>query len=99
MVAKDEGAGAPEEDPWGFLPARRPATESTPTDAQPPVVRERGEIRAAATGSSLKKRAWPMAVALVGIFFAGFVTEVVAASQMIALAGTESLLFIYPLGG
>lgn len=50
-------------------------------------------------GASLKRRAWPMALALVGIFFAGFVTEVVAASELIALAGTVSLLIIYPLGG
>jgi len=40
-----------------------------------------------------------MAVALAVIFFAGFVTEVVASSQMIALAGTGSLLIVYPLGG
>jgi len=40
-----------------------------------------------------------MAVALAVIFFAGFVTEVVASSQMIALAGTGSLLIIFPLGG
>lgn len=99
MTVKNEGAGTPEDDPWGFLPARKPAAEETPKVAQPAVVRERGEIRAAVEGSSLKKRAWPMAVALAGIFFAGFVTEVVAASQMISLAGTESLLFIYPLGG
>ena len=99
MAIKDEGAGTPEEDPWGFLPARQPATEAIARVAQPAEVRERGEIRATVAGISLKKRAWPMAVALAGIFFAGFVTEVVAASQMIALAGTESLLFIYPLGG
>lgn len=99
MAIKDEGAGTPEEDPWGFLPARQPATEATSKVAQPAEVRERGEIRAAVEGSSLKQRSWPMAVALAGIFFAGFVTEVVAASQMIALAGTKSLLFIYPLGG
>jgi hypothetical protein len=40
-----------------------------------------------------------MAVALASIFFAGFVTEVVAASQMIVLSGTKSLMIIYPLGG
>ena len=99
MADNNESSEAPEEDPWGFLSAGKPATRAIPKVAQPPVVRERGEIRAAVAGVSLKKRAWPMAVALAGIFFAGFVTEVVAASQMITIAGTESLLFIYPLGG
>lgn len=99
MVIKDEGAEEPEADPWGFLSAGKPAGEAKPKDVQQSPVRQRGEIREVVAGPSLKKRAWPMAAALAGIFFAGFITEVVAASQMIALAGTQSLLIIYPLGG
>jgi hypothetical protein len=50
-------------------------------------------------GASLKRRAWPLAAALVLVSFAGFLTEVVGASQMIALAGPNSLIYMYPLGG
>lgn len=61
--------------------------------------RERGELRAEMAVVSLRRRGWPLAVALVLVFTAGFITEVVASSQMISLAGTGSVLYIYPLGG
>jgi hypothetical protein len=61
--------------------------------------RAAGEFRAQMTSESVRSRAWPLAVGLALIFLAGFSTEVAAASQMIALAGTGSLLIIYPLGG
>ena len=110
MGDKDESLSPAEEDPWGFLAVpksarapKEPGSPSTSAAAESEVVpsarRERGELRAPVAGASLKQRAWPMAAALAGIFFAGFITEVVAASQMITLAGTKSLLIIYPLGG
>lgn len=95
---QDEG-----EDPWAFLASRKAEVSAREEAATVPEARvekrEAGEFRAEMVGSSLKQRAWPMALGLVLIFFAGFVTEVVAASEMIALAGTSSLLIIYPLGG
>ena len=72
---------------WGALAAGRTAK------------RERGELRAEMTLVSLHRRGWPLAAALVLVFTAGFITEVVASSQMITLAGTNSVLYIYPLGG
>ena len=48
---------------------------------------------------SLRSRALPMAVALALVSLAGFLTEVVAASQMLTLVGPSSLAVIYPLGG
>lgn len=64
-----------------------------------PSGRAHGEFRQDMTGTSLRKRAWPVAVALFLVFFAGFITEVVGAAQTIALAGTVSLIVIYPLSG
>lgn len=61
--------------------------------------RERGELRAEMGGPSLRRRAWPMALALALLAFAGYLTEVVASSQMLALAGPGVLLVIFPLGG
>lgn len=91
------------EDPWGFLASRKAEMAARDTPGEIPEARvekrDAGEFRAEMVGSSLKRRAWPMAVGLVLIFFAGFIAEVVAASEMIALAGTTSLLVIYPLGG
>lgn len=75
------------------------APPPAPRAAAEPHGRARGEIRAAAAGPSLRRRAWPLALALALVLFAGFVTEMVGASQMIALAGPQSLLVMYPLGG
>lgn len=91
------------EDPWAFLETRKAEVAARESSTNIPEARvekrEAGEFRADMVGSSLRQRAWPMAVALVLIFFAGFITEVVAASEMIAIAGTGSLLVIYPIGG
>lgn len=61
--------------------------------------RERGELRGEMGGPSLKRRGWPMAVALAMLAFAGYLTEVVASSQMLAIAGPTALVVIFPLGG
>ena len=61
--------------------------------------RERGVLRAEMGGPSLRRRAWPMALALALLAFTGYLTEVVASSQMLALAGPQVLLVIFPLGG
>jgi len=91
------------DDAWGFLATRKADVAAREDSGAVPEARvekrEAGEFRAEMVGASLKRRAWPIAAALVVIFFAGFVTEVVAASEMIALAGTGSLLIIYPIGG
>jgi len=93
---------------WDFLAARkremaeRRDSEATPVpeeDAEVPVVRARGELRADMPLVGLKRRAIPMAIALAAVSLAGFLTEMVAASQMLALAGPTSLLVMYPLGG
>ncbi|MSY16745.1 MAG: hypothetical protein F2675_02420, partial [Actinobacteria bacterium] len=91
-------------DPWDFLAARKSEVSSREPAASDalapePVRRERGEIRAEMAGPTLKRRAWPLAAALIAVSFAGFLTEVVGASQMIALAGPSSLIYMYPLGG
>ena len=100
VAASSDGA---EEDPWAFMAPRKAESASgdraAPVPARPIEKREAGEFRAQMVTVSLKRRAWPMAVALVAIFFAGFITEVVAASEMISLAGTGVLLIMYPLGG
>jgi ATP:ADP antiporter, AAA family len=93
-----------DDDPWDFLAARKSEVagrEPAASDAvaPEPVRRERGEIRAEMAGPTLKRRAWPLAAALIAVSFAGFLTEVVGASQMIALAGPSSLIYMYPLGG
>ena len=61
--------------------------------------RQRGELRAEMGGESLKKRAWPMALALGLLMLAGYLTEIVASSQMLARVGSSALLVIFPLGG
>ncbi len=102
-AAAPSDSAASDDDAWGFLAARKADVAAREDAGEIPVARvekrEAGEFRAEMAGASLKRRAWPMAAALVVIFFAGFVTEVVAASEMIALAGTGSLLIIYPIGG
>ena len=103
------------DDPWDFLAARKAkvasaleATESEgydlaqkPTKSvdEPAPPRARGELRADMGGPSLRRRAWPLALALAAVAFAAFLTEIVASSQMLALAGPISLVVVYPLGG
>lgn len=85
------GTGDGGEDPWGFLGDRRRAADAT---AGSP-----GGIDRATPARSLHRRAWPVALSLALVLFAGFVTEMVGASQMLALAGPQSLLVMYPVGG
>lgn len=61
--------------------------------------RERGQLRGDMGGPSLRRRGWPMALALALLALAGYLTEVVASSQMLALAGPMSMVVIFPLGG
>jgi hypothetical protein len=82
---------------------------AAPQGAEPPVAapaapegrehRARGELRTTMGGTSLRRRALPMAAALAIVSLAGFLTETVAAAQMLSLAGPSSMLIIYPLGG
>lgn len=88
-----------DDDPWDFLPKRQPASEPQPAEPAPIAKRERGELRAGMQTVSLKRRAFPMALSLLLVSVAGFLTEVVAASQVLASAGPEAMLIIYPLGG
>lgn len=61
--------------------------------------RQRGELRADMGGPSLRARAWPLAFGIALLAFAGYLTEVVATSQMLALVGPTAPLIIFPLGG
>jgi AAA family ATP:ADP antiporter len=96
-----------EEGDWDFLTGRKrdsskdaPEAASPTTETPPTAARERGELRSDMPAVvSLKRRALPMALALTAVSLAGFLTEMVAASQMLALAGPTALLVMYPLGG
>ena len=100
--AKNEG-GASDDDAWGFLATRKAAVAAREDAGEVPVARvekrEAGEFRADMGGVSLKRRAWPMALAVALVALAGFLTDAVAASQVISTAGPKALLIIYPLGG
>jgi hypothetical protein len=61
--------------------------------------RERGQLRGEMGGPSLRRRAWPMALSLALLAFGGYLTEVVASSQVLARSGSGALLIIFPLGG
>ena len=61
--------------------------------------RAHGEFRASMSSTSLKRRAWPMALCLALVSVAGFLTEAVAATQIVARAGAPALFVVYPLGG
>lgn len=94
-------AEADDDDPWGFI---APKKRDVPQPADPPVTsvrsqRERGELRAEMGGPSLRTRGWPLALAIALLAFAGYLTEVVATSQMLALVGPMAPLIIFPLGG
>ena len=91
------------DDPWAFLAARKAEVESRSEETVVPEAiverRERGEFRAEMSGESLKRRALPIALVLLLVSVAGFLTEAVAATQIIALGGPKALLVVYPLGG
>jgi AAA family ATP:ADP antiporter len=98
------GRESPEDDAWGFLASRK-VEDTTVGQENPakPVIpakkREAGEFRAGMGGVSLRRRAWPMAISLALVSLAGFLTEAVAATQIVSLAGPSALFVIYPLGG
>lgn len=64
-----------------------------------PAKRAHGEFRNTIESVPLKRRAWPIAASLALVSVAGFLTEIVAAAQVISLAGPRSMLYVYPLGG
>lgn len=81
------------------------SSTSDPPVAQPPPpqrtrgTRARGELRATMPVTSLRERAWPMALSLALVFFAGLLVEVVAAAQTLTNAGPAAMLWVFPLGG
>jgi len=91
------------DDPWGFLTARKAEVAAREDSGSVPEAlvekREAGEFRADMGGESLKRRAVPMAIALALISVAGFLTETVAATQLVSLVGASALFVVYPLGG
>jgi hypothetical protein len=91
------------DDAWDFLATRKSEVQARGEQASIPdaVVtrREHGEFRADMGGESLKRRALPMALVLLLVSIAGFLTETVAATQIISLGGPKALLIVYPLGG
>ena len=91
------------DDPWSFLTARKAEVAARDDSGSVPEAlvekREAGEFRADMGGESLKRRALPMALCLALVSVAGFLTETVAATQLVSLAGATSLFIVYPLGG
>lgn len=102
-VAAPGDGSASDDDAWGFLAARKADVAAREDAGEVPVARlerrEAGEFRAEMSGESLKRRAWPMALALALVSLVGFLTETVAATQLVSLAGAQSLFWVYPLGG
>jgi len=100
---EDSAEPAPADDPWAFLSARKQDVAAREDAGEIPVARvekrEAGEFRAEMGGASLKRRAWPMALTVALIAVAGFLTDAVAASQVISIAGPKALIITYPLGG
>ena len=100
---EDSAEPAPADDPWAFLSARKQDVAAREDSGEIPVARvekrEAGEFRAEMGGASLKRRAWPMALTVALIAVAGFLTDAVAASQVISIAGPKALIITYPLGG
>lgn len=104
-------ANDPEAAPEALTPAAEPTTgpSDEPSDGLDDLAaigkasvrshRERGELRAEMGGPSLRRRAWPLALALGLLVFAGYLTEIVASSQMLAIVGPTAPLYIFPLGG
>lgn len=89
------GSDSVEEDAWAFLPKR---------EGSVPVVdnvekRARGELRGEMRSVSLKRRAWPIAISLALVALSGMLTEIVATSHLLTIAGPKSLSIVFPLGG
>jgi hypothetical protein len=89
------GSDTPADDPWGFLPKREgnvPVVENVEK-------RARGELRGEMSSVSLKQRAWPIALSLALVALSGMLTEIVATSHLLTVAGPKSLSIVFPLGG
>lgn len=103
FVSAPEVSADSADDAWGFLSARKAEVLARNDQAGVPEAviehRERGEFRAEMGGISLKRRAFPMALVLLLVSVAGFLTEAVAATQIISLGGPKALLIVYPIGG
>lgn len=84
-----------DDDPWAFLPKRESLVPANETVEH----RERGELRGEMVGTSLKTRAWPIALSLALVSVAGFLTEVVATSHLLSVSGPGALAVVFPLGG
>lgn len=84
-----------DDDAWGFLPKR----EGLVPQVENVEKRARGELRGEMVAVSLKRRAWPIALSLALISVAGLLTDVVATSHLLSVAGPRSLAYIFPLGG
>ena len=84
-----------DDDAWGFLPKREGAVPQVDVVEK----RARGELRGEMVGVSLKRRAWPIALSLALISVAGLLTDVVATSHLLSVAGPRSLVYVFPLGG
>ena len=101
--SKTPKVAADGDDPWSFLTARKAEVAARDDSGSVPEAlvekREAGEFRADMGGESLKRRALPMALCLALVSVAGFLTETVAATQLVSLAGATSLFIVYPLGG
>lgn len=80
-------------------PSDASTSQSETGVAQTRGTRARGELRATMPVTSLRERAWPMALSLALVFLAGLLAEVVAAAQTLANAGPASMLWVFPLGG
>lgn len=102
-AATTEAKAKSDDDAWGFLSARKAQVQARNDEVGVPEAvverRERGEFRAEMGGVSLKRRAFPMALVLLLVSVAGFLTEAVAATQIISLGGPKALLIVYPIGG
>lgn len=89
------GSDTPEDDAWGFLPKREGAVPTVENVEK----RARGELRGEMTSISLKRRAWPIALSLTLVALSGMLTEIVATSHLLSVAGPKSLSIVFPLGG
>jgi len=86
MGENSSGTETSADDPWGFLGERQARVTADPNPEEKQVSvppRERGELRATASGPSLTRRALPTAAALGAMSFTAFLTQITAASQLV----------------
>ena len=67
--------------------------------ADVPKTRRADTSRPAGATAALKRRAWPVGVALGVTSLAGIIADVVGVSQILVLGGGDSLLWLYPISG